>query len=250
MPPLSFCSFDEEQFDGIYHLLCRAFKLSKPQLTRFYESLRAGFHQEDWPPAIFADRSFFSSRSEAFQHKYDNAKVIACDLPSLLSRGGHKTVMIIAQDPLNSNPAEDVWIGTPYGLHIKKMREEKRTKLYMQLIEILLQHGYQTYLTDFYKIYVKDAGFQRAERPLFTDILKQEIEIINPVALITWGRDASNAVVAKLKPVLPHHSYPHPSGNARSAWKRRMGQVATNKNILNYWQHDVLQQLDKSKLTT
>lgn len=243
MNPLSFCSFDEEQFNGIYHLLCRAFELSKPELTSFYESLQAGFHYDDWPPAIFADRRFFSSHSESFQSEYDNAETIACDLPSLLSRGGQKTVVIIAQDPLNSNPAEGVWIGTPYGLHVKKMREEKHTKRYMQLIEILLHHGYQTYLTDFYKIYVRDAKLPKVDKYLFADILKQEIELIKPTAIITWGKIASDAV-ASLKLQIPQHAYPHPSGSARWKWAEHMGKPATDDNILHYWENTVLQRLE------
>lgn len=243
MSQLKFCGFNQQQFDGICDLFCRSFETSKPELTRFYESLQKGFNLKDWPSPVFAERNFFSSQSESFQTKYNNAEIIACDLPSLLSRGGRNTVMIIAQDSYNSTPATGMWIGTPYGLHVRKMREEKHTRHYMQMIDALLCKGYQTYLTDFYKVYVGGLRLPKQDKQVFADILKQEIEVINPVALITWGKDASNAV-ARLKPIPPQYSYPHPSGNARSAWKKRMGQKATNENILNYWQHSILQQLD------
>lgn len=243
MSTLAFCTFDDQQFESICNLLCSTFNTSNAELLGFYESLRAGFHLTDWPSPVFANHHFLNSQDDLFQATYECAPTIACDLPSLLSRGGQKTIMLIAQDPYNKTPAKQVWIGTPYGLHVKKMREEKHTRRYLQLIDVLLHQGYRVYLTDIYKVYVHGVRLPRKDRQWFSHVLKQEVEMINPIAVITWGGKATQAV-AKLGLNTPHHAYPHPSGNARSAWARLIGDRATDARILDYWQQSVEQQLE------
>lgn len=222
MSDLSFCLFDDQQFEAVCNLLCRTFNTSNAELLSFYQALQLDFHLPAWPPPVVVDRDFFSSQDDSFQAIYDCAPTIASDLPSLLSRGGQNTVMIIAQDPYNNNPSKNVWIGTPYGLHARKCREGFQTRRYFQLIDVLLQQGYQTYLTDFYKVYVQGGKLPRKERQRFAEILTQEIEIIDPIAVITWGGPATHAV-SKLKLKTPHYSYPHPSGSARWVWKSLIG---------------------------
>lgn len=242
MSNLEFCLFDDHQFEAICDLLCSTFNTSDSELTGFYQALRTNFNRAEWPLPIFADRRFFTAQDSHFQTTYDCAEVVACDLPSLLSRGGHNTVMLIAQDSYGTNASKELWIGTPYALHIKQCRENLRTRRYFQLIDVLLKRGYQTYLTDFYKIYVRGAKLPKKERQKFASILKQEIEIVEPIAIITWGRQATQAVT-RLNLDRPHYSYLHPSGSARGAWAKLIGDRATDENIYHYWQQNVSQQL-------
>ncbi len=242
MNSLVFCPFDDHQFEAICELLCKTFHTSKTEILGFYESLRGDFDKGEWPSPVLAERSFFTAQDSRFHDTYKRASVIACDLPSLLSKGGQHTVMIIAQDSYNPNPQEKIWIGTPYALHIKKCREEMQTRRYFQLIDVLLEQGYQTYLTDFHKVYVQGAKLPRRDRQRFAEILKQEIEIIKPTAIITWGKSATNAVKG-LRLDRPQYAYPHPSGAAKGAWARLIGDRATNKNILAYWRQSITQQL-------
>lgn len=67
------------------------------------------------------------------------------------------TIAIIGQDSKNDRSYEHLVIGTPYGLHHRGSREGlSRTKLYFEMIQVLLQLGYRVYLTDIYKIWVCD----------------------------------------------------------------------------------------------
>lgn len=243
MGHLDFCAFEQPQFEAICEILGKPFNTTQAELQGFYKNLRDDFHRVEWPNEICAERRFFTSLDNRFSPKYDHAKVVACDLPSLLSRGGQKTVMIIAQDALSKVPyPEKVLIGTPYALHIKKCREDLHTRRYFQMVDVLLRQGYQVYLTDFYKIYVGGASLAKKDRQRFGEVLKQEIELLNSDALITWGQKATVAV-EKLGTGRPHYHYPHPSGSARWMWAKLMGDQATDKNILNYWKQDLAQRL-------
>lgn len=246
MSPLSFCAFDPSQTEVIYELLAKTFVTSHAELQCFYQKLRDDFNYDGWPPSVFADSQFFSPLDQRFQLTYQQASIVACDLPSLLSRGGQKLVMIVAQDALSDEPAAGkVRLGTSYALHLKKCREElHNTRRYFQMIEVLLNQGYQVYLTDLYKIYVGGgAKLPRKDKQRFHNILQQEVELLRPQALITWGSKARR-VVEKLKTERPHYTYPHPSGAARGAWAKLMGRPATDQNILNYWQLELSKQLE------
>lgn len=242
MSSLSFCEFTSPQAETIYELLGQTFNTSHTELKHFYQQLRDDFTNADWPAPVYADRQFFSSLDQRFQPAYEEAAIVACDLPSLLSRGGQKLVMIVAQDALSRVPGPDkIRLGTPYALHLKKCREElHNTRRYFQMIDVLLNHGYQVYLTDLYKIYVGGNSLTRKDRKRFRSILKQEVERLEPQALITWGRKAT-VTVEKLEIDQPHYDYPHPA--APWAWAKRIGCQATHKNVLKYWQENLSQQL-------
>lgn len=134
-----------------------------------------------------------------------------------------------------------VRLGTPYAMHLKKCREERyHTRRYFQLIDVLLVHECQIYLTDLYKVHVNGVSLTKKDRERFRTILRQEIEILKPQALITWGRKAT-VTVEKLKIGRSHYAYPHPA--APWAWRKLMGIPATQENVLRHWQNDLSQQL-------
>jgi hypothetical protein len=242
METLLFCEFDDPQFESISNFLCSAFNTTRSELLGFYQSLKADFDLADFPKPIFADRSFFKPRDDRFRADYDSARAISCDLPSLLSKGGKDVVMLIAQDPYNDQAADGIWIGTPYALHIKKCRENRHTRQYLRLIDVLLEAGYQVYLTDIYKIDVHGKQLSRKDKKWFRSILEEEVELVKPAAVITWGRKAEYAV-RKLTLQPPHYAYPHPSGNARSSWAKLIGASATDQRILDYWRTSILERL-------
>lgn len=247
MNSLSFCDFSPSQEETVYELLGQTFETSPTELKYFYQKLQDDFTYGGWPLPIYAERRFFSSLDQRFQPTYEQAPIVACDLPSLLSRGGQKLVMIVAQDALSNEPTLDkVRLGTPYAMHLKQCREEiHNTRRYFQMIDVLLRHGYQVYLTDLYKIYVGGVSLKRKDRKRFRTILEQEVEQLKPAAAITWGRPARIAVEKlrrNLTTELSHYDYPHPA--APWAWARRMGIKATHENVLAYWQKALSEQLD------
>ena len=117
----------------------------------------------------------------------------------------NKKIMIIGIDPmrdekvfskLEANKSDDVIIGTPYAVHSKKIRSG-RTKEYWEFIEALSEKNF-VYLTDIYKtfFYTNETKKTRSyvhHRSINSesarDILKKEIDIINPDIIITLGNE-------------------------------------------------------------
>ncbi|RCJ15517.1 hypothetical protein [Nostoc sp. ATCC 53789] len=62
------------------------------------------------------------------------------------------------------------------------------------MIKVLLDAGYRVYLTDIFKVWVSEANCDRGippnkkDRTRFIQVLKTELEIFEPVAVITWGK--------------------------------------------------------------
>ena len=125
---------------------------------KLYQDIDSTFNQRNHP-LHFTNRTFFKPVDDDFRFRYQEAEVIAVDLPSLLElddgRTNKPTVAIIGQDPKSDNKHEQIVVGTPYGLHHKDSREVlKRTKLYFEMVQALLELGYRVYLTDLLKIWV------------------------------------------------------------------------------------------------
>lgn len=241
MDNLTFCDFRAPQFKAMCDLLGTTFNTSQTELNKSYQLLISGFKDDHIEPT-FTHRSFFTSLDENFQTKYNQADIVASDLPSLLSRGGQRTVMIVAQDALSKEPApEQIRLGTPFAMHSKWCRERfPTTKRYFQLIDVLLDRGFQVYLTDLHKVYVrgaglsKGAGLPKEDKKRFSAVLREEIKLINPEAVMTWGKKAGGAIT-ELKINRPHHTYPHPSAANGRTLAKIIGRPVTTENIIDHW---------------
>lgn len=154
------------------------------------------------------------------------------DLPAWFNLN-HSTkgrIMIVAQDPLR-NPkwyadCEDAVCSSPFGLHSIEWRKNGRggKRLYL-LISRLVGSGYGIYLTDLMKFYVK-AENEKALSPtpsileVYADILRKEIEIVKPSAIVVLGKRAVKGLeMLNIKStdgmmIIP---MPHFSGNAQRA---------------------------------
>jgi hypothetical protein len=116
------------------------------------------------------------------------------------------------------------------------------------LIKVLLDAGYRVYLTDIFKVWVSKAScddgipLKKQDRTRFIQVLKAELEIFEPVAIVTWGKKASNGI-KRIQLEVKHLEFPHPSGAANGAWCKLMGKPATRENWINYWQEKVFTHL-------
>ncbi|WP_346291982.1 hypothetical protein [Sphaerothrix gracilis] len=162
-------------------------------------------------------------------------------------------VVILGQDSKSDQDSEQISLGTPYGLHHKGSREILgRTKLYFEMIVALLTLCYRVYLTDVYKVWVCDPNrpyhgvkLPRVDQEKFISTLKVEILAMNPVALVTWGKESANSV-KELDLNIQHLIFPHPSGAANGTWKKLMNQSPTHENKLAYWSSEISKVLPKS----
>jgi hypothetical protein len=121
------------------------------------------------------------------------------------------------------------------------------------MIVALLTLGYRVYLTDVYKVWVCDPNrpyygvkLPRVDQEKFISTLKVEILAMNPVALVTWGKESANSVKELVDLNIQHLIFPHPSGAANGTWKKLMNQSPTHENKLAYWSSEISKVLPKS----
>ena len=237
----------------VCQLLCSVFQTTPEKLKALYQKLDDSFEEDGWP-LQFAPREFFQSKNSSFQKNiYEKSPSIAIDLPSFLEwDDGNKqkpTIVLLGQDSKGNQDHEDISIGTPYGLHHKGSREKlTNTKLYFDMVRVLLDLGYRVYLTDIFKVWVcnpekRYAGshLPKEDKTSFLEILEREIAAVNPVKVITWGNNSWNAI--RNTNISQTLSFPHPSGAANGAWKKLLGQSPTNENKLRYFKKGVQQSL-------
>ena len=253
---LTFSKFKTQEFDSISGLLCDIFDTTRSELELLYKEVINDFGKDGWPPH-FVRRDFFRSQHQDFQKIYEISPSIAIDLPSLfeLDNGinDKPTIVILGQDSKSDQDSEQISLGTPYGLHHKGSREILgRTKLYFEMIFALMTLGYRVYLTDVYKVWVCDPNrpyygvkLPRADQNKFISTLKLEILAVNPVALVTWGKESANSV-KELDLNIQHLNFPHPSGAANGTWKKLINQSPTHENKLAYWSSEISKVLPKS----
>jgi hypothetical protein len=247
-----FSQFRANEFEALYQPLSEIFTIPKNDLSTLYKKIREDFETEGCPKYFYA-RNIFRSSDESFQKLYDDAWIIGVDIPSILEQNDQntnkKTIVVLGQDPRrqSNERVEDVEIATPYALHAKYCREKHRsTKLYFDLIRVLLNQGYRVYLTDVFKIWIShtDNGKQnirliKKDEERFVKLLQLELEIFKPLAVITWGQIASKTVNG-LNLHIKHFDFPHPSPAANGKWRQLMGKPVTRENRIDFWQEKVL----------
>jgi hypothetical protein len=245
-----FSQFQANELEALHSELSKVLDISQSQLQALYEVMQQEFELEGYPEHTLP-RNIFHSHDESFQKRYEEALVIGVDIPSLLEKDNHisskKTVAILGQDPLrkSNKRVEQISIATPYALHLKDCREKLRnTRLYFDLIKVLLDAGYRVYLTDIFKVWVSQATCDRGiplskqDKVRFIQVLKTELEFFEPVAVITWGQ-VSSKTMKDIDLDVKHLEFPHPSGTANHAWHKLMGKPATRENRINFWQEKV-----------
>jgi hypothetical protein len=153
-----FSQFKANELEALHKELSQVLDIPQDQLQALYKVMQQEFELEGYPEQTLP-RSIFQSHDESFQKCYEDALVIGVDIPSLLEKNNNisnkKTVVIVGQDPLRKSDqrVEEIGIATPYALHLKNCREDlPNTRLYFDLIKVLLDAGYRVYLTDIFKV--------------------------------------------------------------------------------------------------
>jgi hypothetical protein len=156
-----FSQFKANEFEAVHKELSKVLDISQDKLQNLYEEMQQKFELEGYTDDWRLPRNIFHSHDESFQKCYEDALLIGVDIPSLLEKNNNisnkKTVAIVGQDPLrtskNNERVEEIKIATPYALHSKSCREKlPNTRLYFDLIKVLLDAGYRVYLTDIFKV--------------------------------------------------------------------------------------------------
>lgn len=246
-----FSQFNPAETNNLFSILQEIFHISNDELKTFYDSTRRDFDLPGWNHKKWLPRDAFTSSVPEFQIKYQQSPVIGIDLPCSFelkdSATSKATVVIIAQDSLRKvdNRVELIEVGTPFGLDNIECRTNLGTKIYMQMVDVLLQFGFRVYLTDLNKIWISDGTKQgislpKADRERFARAILKELEIVQATAVIAWGRRAEYAV-KNLN--IRHLSFPHPSSANNGTWVQAMGKPATLLNKLEFFQSRIQQEL-------
>ena len=251
---LLFSKFKAQEFEQLCQLLCSVFDTTPEELVKLYQDIGSTFDQPGWP-LHFKHRGFFESANDVFQSIYQRSPVIAVDLPSLMElddgRNNKPTIALIGQNSKNDSDYEQLVIGTPYGLHQKGAREElRRTKLCFEMVQALLELGYRVYLTDLLKMWVCNPGrryvgikLPDADQRRFLKLIKPELAVMQPVAIVTWGEVAGHAI-NRLQLGIKHLNFIHPSGTASGDWKELIGHAPTDADKLAYWRTAIAQEFE------
>lgn len=176
---------------------------------------------------------------------------IGLDLPTWFYQSPKAPfIMIVTQDPLRNAEwygdkgnttyhtkkydeiflCEDAIVSSPFGLQDAHHRETGNGgKRIWRLVQVLLERGYNVYLTDCRKFFVyshreSDLYTTSEKRNLYRDILKKEIEIINPKLIVTLGCSADESCRSLLGNDSRLSGYiPHFSGTAGGKIKEFFG---------------------------
>lgn len=159
-----------------------------------------------------------------------NKSIIGLDMPVLVtdsdSEGKSKgTVVILAQDPLRGSTVQtDIILGLPFALQdgnakgcTSVIRGSKDS-----IVEHLISKGYDVYLTDIFKLYMRDLQNNKVypDENLYNeylDLLRQELQLVGPAFVLTMGKEASR-VMGMFCPFV--HNLVHPSNNNNGQWQK------------------------------
>jgi hypothetical protein len=261
----------------IEKLFAEFFGLDSNYIHQCYRKLKDAYNQK----LSSFDGGFIPKQKQSWKigrqfqeqtlNHWENSKLIGVDLPLFFKCPDTKaqTVMLVAQDPLRNRDHfpfpdfkdRDVIIGTPFALHNSRHREEENAKIVFDLVQHIIGKNYHVYVTDRYKVWMKNktgegSELLKKEKAIFEQLLRTELDIINPKIIITLGGDANNIIKKLLKNIdlgfNPHHlPFLHPSPTARRWWDERVFQRAEkwsqekwNREILEYMNNEFDKYLD------
>jgi hypothetical protein len=135
-----------------------------------------------------------------------NIHSIGIDFPIQINKGVNRPVlMICALDPLRANNEDkdnsDLiadWV--PFSIIKNPEKENKHTELENLVFFHTLLDSFDIYVTDIYKVFFRENGkvsnkiSSYTQLSIHNELLKSEIEIIKPVAILTLGNGARDAI--------------------------------------------------------
>jgi len=260
----SFCNKDCELAVAIPQLLLNHIfgESLKGEIENRYNDMRNNFdlNYDEWqdrfttkgrPFRGFDDTTAICIPSEkTYFPELQEFNRIGLDLPTWSNVNYDKPiVMFIAQDPLRSDCYEDchdIVVSSPFGVQDTTHRNSRHGIVYFSIFSEIVKKGFGIYLTDANKFFVKgekSVPFTKENIERYNQILQEEIRIVNPVKIITFGLDAQRSVMKIVddKMVLP---LIHPSGTARGHIKKNYNiEDCSNKNIVKIYVEEILSSL-------
>jgi len=235
---INFCSFTYEQKQSIATLFKYTFQTNDDFILKQYDFFKDWFCREDTnnyiTPFLRREHIVPQTIDKLFLKKYNSKEYwVGVDYPILLTKKSNKkNVLIVAEDPLRNfnddlliKSKEHVLLSTPFATHLSNCR--KALKEYWGFHNYLLEAGYNVYVTDIHKLWLKKERNNKKEVlpsdliENFKKIFQFEMEFIKPELVVTYGNTAKNALNEMrlgLDEKVLH--FLHPSNTANGSWKK------------------------------
>ncbi len=254
-----YCNF-ENRIDITNDILSFAFTISqsgKEKITAAYKEFSENFHERS-PASVQMTISKHELNPIASDTNFnaafnDPSAIIGIDLPVFIKRSKSvcKTIMIVGQDPLRGaqNINQEIIFSTPYATHDNnyedcngrhhKSYKESHGKLYWTMAKHILDNNFALYYTDITKIWMrippqkKSIKIPLELRQRFQECILKEINIIQPVAIITFGLVANVEISKILTDYTDITLIPfiHPSPAANGSWAKVVSQLPNGEKL-------------------
>jgi hypothetical protein len=239
---LQFCPYTDKDFDVIREVLETVFMVSDySRIKGVYSEFQQNFYGKELPKLQTISKEAVKPHSDReFSRKFlDDQFLPGIDLPSLLcpETRGEATVFLVGEDPLRKEKLRQqisgqVILSTPFGTHLPKERTG-RLRVYWGLIEYLIEHGSNVYLTDVFKLWLKGVGnnkehFTKETIHLFYAALQKEVAYFNPSIIVSFGNTARE-LVEPLKTDAKKINFTHPAATANGKWKKILEEWGWNE---------------------
>ncbi|MBE9586547.1 hypothetical protein IM792_19015 [Mucilaginibacter sp. JRF] len=235
---MEFCNFSTTTINGIVTAFEKTFSIDRSAFVASYSFFCDCFENTDAHlsyvmPHLNRSQIQPITNDSLFITKYNDTNYyLGIDLPIYISKPGNiKNVVVVAEDPLR-NPADPLisaskeyaLLGTPFATHLESMR--RALKEYWDFHHELLNNGFNVYITDINKIWLKATTGTKENIPGdlaegFKQTLQAEINLLQPDLLVVYGKKAANAIDSmELQISAKRLMFPHPSRTANGTWKK------------------------------
>lgn len=228
-------------------------------IVEIYLKMKNEFDGVSGPEMLAIDRFPFFSETllEGIQNEYASQEyTIGIDLPVWISSKENfndKYVMILGEDPLRSDNFQEqnengkIIISSPFGTH-SEIRRRRYNSLMWKISKRILEVGYGLYFTDINKLWIgkhdkesrsnkktrtKKLNLPEGIQNQFKVTLLKEIELINPVMSLAFGKVAEGVLsnLTKEKEIC-FKSFPHTAARAKDWIKYTSDKPAIHDNIV------------------
>lgn len=254
---LNYCDFRHN--DKIAKVLHVAYpEMNWDAIVDIYSKMKNEFDGVSAPEMLVVDRFPFFQESllEGILNEYRSTEyTIGIDLPVWINpkqNFNNKYVMILGEDPLRSNHFQEqnekskIIISSPFGTH-SKLRREGYNSLMWKISQRILSTGYGLYYTDINKLWIgkhdTSNSSNKPSRPRkmtlpqvlrnnFDRTLQEEINLMNPIIAIAFGKVAQEALRSIDMQKTQKKCFPHTAARAKSWLPHTNGKPANYDNII------------------
>lgn len=123
-------------------------------------------------------------------------KNIGIDFPTWFNFSTDKRVMLVGMEPRRRYDfADHATISSPFGLHHFNNKKNPSRNLLYNFVYTLSENNFSSYFTDISKIYcIKNNKKYTGETSLSDKIFGEELKIVNPTYIITFGKSSTERV--------------------------------------------------------